>query len=612
MAEDNTPVKETRRPVTFSLSGGDDPLIKADFTTKSVVSNAFEPEDDFNGFYLGQASNVNAIQPPYDLRTLDRLSQENNALGPCVEAMVTNVDGTGFTLVKDKPGAKEDDGDNQDPQVLEAWDFFTEPWPGESFISQRKKLRRDIKRNGNGYLEVIRNAKDEIVLSRHVDSKMVRIVKLSDPVGQDIKVKRRGKEVKLNIQARYRRYVQLINGKNRVFFKEFGCPLDMNKNTGQFAKPGERLGVQLRATEMLHFIDLPDAHTPYGVPCWVAQLPSVLGSRKAEEFNLSFFEAGGVPPVLVLLQGGVLAGTSRQALENKVGGPAFTKNRVQVLEMEPTGGDIGSNSTAKVTVERFGSERQSDSMFEKYDDKCEVRVRRSFRLPPIFVGAAEDYSFATAFASYTVGEAQVFRPERDDFDEVMSVKFIPQLGYPGIRMKSNPLKIEDATLKLQGIEMAQATQQVDAGEILDAINETVGTSLKVSKTLPIPQIEAQKAQKAQLQAGSTVNSPRQAKPPKAGPTNQGTSVRQQTATPRKSPAVTKEDAGFEVDTARIEELASRMITAIKDNDVDATAEIWDEIKALNQDEVTELQLALSDIQGMIVSRVEQGETPLPN
>jgi hypothetical protein len=33
-------------------------------------------------------------------------------------------------------------------------------------------------------------------------------------------------------------------------------------------------------------------------------------------------------------------------------------------------------------------------MFEGYDAKCEVRVRRSFRLPPIFVGEASDYSFA--------------------------------------------------------------------------------------------------------------------------------------------------------------------------------------------------------------------------
>ena len=36
------------------------------------------------------------LEPPYKLRMLDRLSQENNALLPCIEAMVTNVDGTGY------------------------------------------------------------------------------------------------------------------------------------------------------------------------------------------------------------------------------------------------------------------------------------------------------------------------------------------------------------------------------------------------------------------------------------------------------------------------------------------------------------------------------------
>jgi PBSX family phage portal protein len=581
----------------------DDPLTKAEIgSVRAVVSNAFEPEDDFKGYYLGQNKGF-AIQPPYDLRTLDRLTQESNSLGPCVEAMVTNIDGTGFTIVKDAPGAKEDDGDNQDAKVLEVWDFFAEPWPGESFITQRKRITRDKKRTGNGYLEVIRNARDDIVFTRHVDAKMVRLCKLDDPMPQRVTVKRRGAEVSINLMVRYRRFVQVINGNTLIYFKEFGCPLDLNKNTGAWAKSGERLGVQLRATEMCHFIDLPDAHTPYGVPCWVAQLPSILGSRKAEEFNMEFFDNGGVPPVLVILQGGVLGTESRKAMEQKVSGTAKAKNRVQVIEMEPSGGDLNSPSNARVTVERFGGERQNDSMFEKYDDKCEVRVRRAFRLPPIFVGAASDYSFATAFASYTVGEAQVFKPERDDFDEVMSVKFIPALGYPGIRMKSNPLKIEDATMKLQGIELAQATQQVDASDILDAINETVGTSLKVSKTLPIPALTPTQGQGTQASA-STPGSPRRS--PAAGKPKQETKVTKPAATPRKSPAVTKEEL------SPAEALAFRTLAAIRDNALSTIADCFAEIRALNDEELEDLQFALSDMQGLIVQRITEGESPLPN
>jgi hypothetical protein len=31
-----------------------------------------------------------------------------------------------------------------------------------------------------------------------------------------------------------------------------------------------------------------------------------------------------------------------------------------------------------VTIERFGGDRTTDSMFENYDAKCEERVRRAF------------------------------------------------------------------------------------------------------------------------------------------------------------------------------------------------------------------------------------------
>lgn len=541
-----------------------------------VVSNVFQPEDEFHHFYLGQDRSINAIRPPYDLKTLDRLAQENNALGPCIEAMVTNVDGTGFTLMKDLPGSEDDDGENTDPKIDEMWDFFNEPWPGESFVTQRKRLRRDLHRTGNAYLEVMRNVQDEIVFTRHADSKMMRLVKLENPQSQVLTVRRRGRDVTMTIQTRYRRFVQIVNGVQLRYFKEFGCPLDLDKTTGLWAKPGERLGFQKRATEIIHFTDMPDAHTPYGVPRWISQLPSVLGSRKAEEFNLEFFDNGGVPPVLIILQGGVLAHESRRALEMKTGGQAKQKNRVQIIEMEPSGGSIDNPGTAKVTVERFGAERQNDSMFEKYDEKCEVRVRRGFRLPPIFVGQAGDYSFATAFASYTVAEAQVFRPEREEFDEIMTVRFLPALGYKGYKMVSKPMTIMDATLKLNGIKLAADTKFVSPKEIVDAVNETVGTQLQVSSgpqsaeyTHPLTQPQTGSP------GGSTGSSGGKAAPKltQQGKVQSNSKDKKPTATPVKQPTVTKGDGVAEELFHRLMKAASGegeplpdLVAAIRDLD----------------------------------------------
>lgn len=564
--------------------------------SKVIGSNAYEPEDEYLQYYFGGARDIGAIIPPYNLHKLDSLCQENNALNPCIEAMVTNVDGTGFDIVKD-------DGDDaevaaeapDDPQIQEMWDFFNEPWPGESFVTQRKNLRRDIKRTGNAYLEIIRNAKDDIVFSKNVESVMMRLLRLDDPQVQTMQVRRKGVNVTMKMRVRYRRFVQLLNGIQLRYFKEFGCPLDLDKDTGKWAPEGTRLPVAKRATEILHFIDIPDTRTPYGLPCWINELPSVIGSRQAEEFNLGYFDSGGVPPVLILLQGGVLSVESRKAVEQRlVFGPASSKNRVQVLEMEPSGGSLDSPATGKITVERFGSERQNDSMFEKYDDKCEVRVRRGFRLPPIFVGSAADYSFATAFASYTVAEAQVFRPERAEFDEIISLKLVRALGYEGYKIKSRPLNIEDATLRLQGLEIAQTTQQVDAAVILNEINEAVGTRLKVSSTLPVPQtlipgptVSAAPGSYQAAPGGKMgINVP---KKPTAGAKPQtgtgNTAAKAPKPTPVKQPAVSKED----------EDLPTMLARILKTRDTSDLSYFLDQSSKLDQDEKAELLAEANDL-----------------
>ncbi|MEJ6846735.1 phage portal protein [Sinorhizobium fredii] len=473
------PAAQIYRLASLSKSGAVLEEIATKAEAKAAVqANAYEPEDEYRDLYIGQTRDTGVLEPPYNLRRLDRLAQENNTLSPCIEAMVTNIDGTGYDFENRDEEAEDQEDDVRIDQLTE---FFEQPWPGMSFITIRKALRRDLERTGNAYLEVLRNAQDEIVFLRNVDAKMMRLVKLDDPVPVDFVVRRKGVEVTMSVMVRQRRFCQLVNGVSLVYFKEFGVKRDLNKKTGRWVSQGQRLPAPDRGTEIIHFTALPDAHTPYGVPRWVNQMPSVLGSRKAEEFNLEFFDNGGVPPVLILLQGGTLQEETRKALEQKMGrGAAHTKNRVQVLEVEPSGGSLDSTPNARVTVERFGAERQNDAMFENYDEKCEVRLRRSFRLPPIFVGQAADYSFATAAASYQMAEAQVFKPERDEFDEVISMKLLAAMGYPDYRMVSKPLVIEDATLKLQGIEVALATNQVDLGDVIYEINEAAGTNIKIS------------------------------------------------------------------------------------------------------------------------------------
>lgn len=443
----------------------------------AVASNAFETEDEFYQFYAGAAKDAGVLPPPFNLYQLESLVLENNTLLPCVEAMVTNIAGTGydFDTVDENEETAEDD-----ENIRRLREFFAQPWPGESFSTQYEKLCRDCERIGNGYLEAISTPSGELVMVRHIDGKMMRLVKLDDPVPVDVTVIRNGKEVTMKVMKRERRFVQLVNGVTLVYFKEFGSARDLNKHTGVWAPPGQRLPAKDRATEIIHFTTLPDAKSPYGVPRWINQIPSIMGSRKAEEFNNEFFDNGGIPPALVILQGGTLQNETRKAFTQNLQGSARKRQRIEVLEVEPSGGSMDHPTQARVTVERFGGERTTDSMFETYDDKCSVRVRRSFRIPPIFLGEAEDYSFASAYVSYTVTEAQVFRPERDEYDERITQTLIHRLGFKDYKITSKPLVIEDVNLKLDGINVAVTTGQVDMADVIYELNEATGLNLKLS------------------------------------------------------------------------------------------------------------------------------------
>jgi capsid portal protein len=255
----------------------------------AIQDNAFEPEDEYQQLYVGATRDQGIIQPPYTLRSLDRLAQENNALGPCIEALVTNMDGTGYDFEAEGEDAEDAEDDQK---IVELKAFFGEIWPGQSFQSLRKVIRRDLERTGNAYMEILRNAQDEIVFARRVDAKMMRLLRLDDAVPVQQKVNRGGKDVVITTMTRERRYCQLVNGVSLMYFKDFGSKRDLHKKTAVWAGAGQRFPANARATEIMHITVLPDSHTPYGVPRWVNQIPSVIGSRKAEEFNLEFFDNG--------------------------------------------------------------------------------------------------------------------------------------------------------------------------------------------------------------------------------------------------------------------------------------------------------------------------------
>lgn len=448
---------------------------KAD--TKALITNGTDsfPEDAFVGTYWtgGATGGVAILEPTYKPGTLCALVSQNNTLAQCIEAMEVNIDGTGHSIE-----LIEDATENEAEKAV-LTDFFAEPYPGKSMTEIRRACRRDQESTGNAYLEVIRNAGDEVVMLNSVDCQEMRLLRLDEPVPVDKPLVRAGKEITVTVRARERRFVQIVNGK-QIFFKEFGASRDLDRLTGEWVPVGIRLPLDKRASEIIHLTGNKEPKTPYGTPRWLNQLPSVLGSRKAEEHNLEFFDAGGLPPVLVIVQGGTLGTGVKAELQAHLSGKGG-KHRAAIVEAISTSGSIDSAGSVQVRVERFGAERQQDAMFQQYDKNCEEHIRTSFRLPPLFIGKAADFNFATAYTAYMVAEAQVFYPERDEFDGLMNKKIVRALGVKSYRYRSLPMTLVDVQNQIKAIEMVSASKTVSDEDVVKTLNEVTGLALEYTE-----------------------------------------------------------------------------------------------------------------------------------
>lgn len=448
----------------------------------AMESQAFEPEDQFKNYYVnGNASTGSPVllKPPYDPVRLRQLVQENNTLSPCISAMEVNVDGTGQEVIP-----VDDEAGDTEWDLAEAMGaIFEEPYPNESFLSQRKAMRVDMEATGNAYLEVIRNLKEEIVFLRPIFPENIRLVALDKEFATVTKkVKRNGVELEVKVRVRERMFAQL-SGDKLVYFAEYGSSRKLDRNSGKWS---DTIAPEMRATEVIHFLVDKDSQSPYGIPRWISQLPSVLGQRAAEELNLEFFNSGGIPPIIVSLVGGQFTQESKDLIAAIFGGGAKTKMGAAVLEAVPTGGSIDKEGKAEVKFERFGAEGQKDAMFEVYDDKCEIRIRKAFRMPPIFIGKTQDYTYATAFASYVVAEEQVFSPERKEFDDKLNTTLMrdPSMGGGLYKIVSNPLTVKDITIQMQILQFALTQKAITNEEYIDQVNTIASLGLEYSGIEP--------------------------------------------------------------------------------------------------------------------------------
>ena len=416
-------VEGTPQRGEFTARGTVINIQRADHSTSKQITYVDE-------FELGGAFNQMMLPTPYNVARLFEFIEQSNMLKQCITAWVVNTVGTGWEV---GPATKKLEKDEDEEDELQSFIDFANS--EESLSSVMKLATAHKEAVGFGFVEVIRDAKDDIALLRHASSLNLRLGH-KHPDEQLVKydVPRGKRTVVVREYKKFRRFLQLIAGRV-IWFREFGDPRQLNSVTGLFEnEPG--FTPDSPATEILHL--RVASNDPYGTPRWLTQLPNIIGSREAEEVNMRYFEDNTVPPMMLTVAGGRLTQSSHQELTKILSGVGIGKERQNQIVLIEAVGESASlddkSSTIQLKVERLADQRPSDGLFKDYDEANQAKVRSAFRLPSVAVGMANEHNFATANVAMFAAESQVFAPERSEIDELLNNKLV--LSRRGMRLRT--------------------------------------------------------------------------------------------------------------------------------------------------------------------------------
>jgi PBSX family phage portal protein len=459
------------------------------------------PEDPFTSM----TSDGTIIEPPFDMLTLAMLPEHSTELGQCIEAMEVNIEAFGYRFVS-RVKMEANDGDKEPPAKDELQksvqrekvfleNFFKYVSLEDSFTGIRRKTRKDVETTGNGYWEVIRNPVTKKIQGfNHIPSYQMRLaVQDEDPTEAMVPIltmKEDNSVVVENVKTwkRFRRFVQsraifrrnlsALNGYKMRWFKEFGDPRVWNNETGELQKDDEKLPESKHANEIIHF-KLYSARSPYGLPRYIGNLLTIFGDRAAEEINYVTFKNNNVPSMAILVSNGQLTEGSIERITSFVesqiqGSDNYSKFLVVEAEGLMEGEDSGN---VKMEIKPLVKDQHTDALFQAYSKNNQDKMRRAFRLPPIYVGRAEDASKANAESARKLADVQVFGPERDEFDSMVNRRILPSLGVVYHTFKTNTPNTTDNQSLVQILAGAEKTGGMTPRIARKVIEDILGIEL---------------------------------------------------------------------------------------------------------------------------------------
>jgi len=426
----------------------------------------------------------NIIHPPYPTLHLSTLRENNTELGQCVDAMVTNIDGFGYRLVETAMDEAERTAAIKKEVLAERGNlegFLDNVNFDEDITKLRKSTRQDTEETGDGWWEIIPYAKKAGVSSlMRIEPHLARWTKM-DKEFTEARIKYYNKSTKKMEERRFKKRFRRIAHKvaeKIVYLKEWGDPRDIDPKTGQAVTNGTlKDGTKVSkpyANSAKTFGAIKSSRTPYCLPRFIGNLFSIYGSRSADEINFVTFENNNIPSMIILVSNGQLTGDSvkrvEEFIETRVAGNS-NRSSVLIIEAEPAEEGQINPGTMKMEIKDVSGAQKEDQLFQDYDKNNGEKVRRSFRLPPIFVGKSEDYNRSTAQESRKLADEQVFSPERGDFDVWMNRFLRTEFNMKHHTFKSNSANVtnDQDLVKILGTDKAGAVSPNLAVEVMSDV-----------------------------------------------------------------------------------------------------------------------------------------------
>jgi PBSX family phage portal protein len=367
-------------------------------------------EDPFN------YNEDNTVQPPYSIESFCTIFETSSMVHSCIVAYQQNVLGFGWDVVFAEDVDPEDEEAKAQQKILDA--LLNDPNPeitsGQILFNQ---YMTDKETCGDGYIEIVRNLKGEIIGLWNAATRTIRI---------------RGKKFDPSLQRKTSRgYVQYVDLK-KMFFKNFGDERGLNRHTGEYY--AERLPRNQEANELLHNRIYAPRSPYYGIPRYVSAGMAITGMYWAERTDNSYFKNGCFIGKMMVITNAKLDQDSMAEMNSYISalkGNPDNAHKMMVISLEAENDEESASLSTKEKKADVKFESMSDKNelgFKDYYESSEKIIKRGFRLPDIFLGENKEISRANYWTARAFAEEQIFQPLRKEEEEFFNQTLVKKFN----------------------------------------------------------------------------------------------------------------------------------------------------------------------------------------